>query len=201
MNQRVLVSLLVSAALLLMLQVPAAARPVPSPQTLVIGVDHVDPANQQPDQHRLFEYTDFFSREVTVHTGDILDFRAAPNSLHNIALAADEEAARAAYPVLLADTDDSHLAPGTGKPKIQLGPGSFSVTGGTTHGGGVIANNLYGPPVCGVEALGESPCIFSGGDDVEIAGPNPGVNLQTGQPAAVDWKIKINARPGKSAGS
>jgi hypothetical protein len=38
----------ISAALLLASQGPVAAAP-PAPRTLVIGVDHLDLANQQPD--------------------------------------------------------------------------------------------------------------------------------------------------------
>ncbi len=46
----------------------------PSPQTFVIGVDHADAANQQPFPpfNRLFEYTDFFARDLRDHQGDRL---------------------------------------------------------------------------------------------------------------------------------
>jgi plastocyanin len=71
-----------------------------------------------------------------------------------------------------------------------------SITGGSTSGGGTFGNNPGGPPVCGVAALGQSPCTFAGGNDIEIAGPNPGFDAH-GNPAAADWLIKINAPPGK----
>ncbi len=190
-----------SAALLMLLaiQAPAPAMAANGSQTLVIGVDHADPANQQPDQNRVFEYTDFFTRSVSVHSGDVLDFRAAPNSFHIVALAAHEQVARSVYPVALSDADDAHLAPGSGLSKIELGPSNFSTTSGSTHGGGSVAQNPFGPPVCGVAALSEALCTFSGGDDIEVAGPNPGNDPTTGAPEAVDWKIQINAAPGAYA--
>ena len=86
---------------------PALAQPVAQAQTLVIGVDHSDPANQQPEQHRVWEYTDFFTRTVTVHTGDTIDFRTAPDvEFHVVGLAPDAASALAAYPVGGNDTDD-----------------------------------------------------------------------------------------------
>ena len=174
---------------------PALAQQTSPPQTTVIGVDYADQANQQPDQQRVFEYTDFFTRAVTVHTGDTLNFRAAPGSFHIVALAPDEASGRAAYPVGLPDPLDKAPATGTGGPKIDLGPSNFSITGGSTHGGGTIAQNPNGPPVCGTAAPGQQPCTFKGGDDIEIAGPNPGVDA-AGNPAPSDWKIVINAPPG-----
>jgi plastocyanin len=196
MTLRQLARFCASCAIVLSVQVPALAQSTTTPQTLVIGVDHVDLANQQPQNHRVFEYTDFFSREVSVHTDDTLDFQASPASLHVVALAANEPVARKVYPVTFADSEDPIVAPGTGLSKIGLGPSNFSITNGSLHGGGTISNNPNGPPVCGVIALGEAPCTFSGGDDVEVAGPNPGFN-SVGQPAAVDWLINIQAPPGK----
>lgn len=175
--------------------VPALAQQTSPPQTLVVGVDYADRANQQPDQQRVFEYTDFFTRAVTVHTGDTLNFRAAPGSFHIIALAPNEAAGRAAYPVGFPDPLDKSPATGTGGPKIDLGPSNFSITGGSTHGGGTVAQNPNGPPVCGTAAPGQQPCVFKGGDDVENAGPNPGLDA-AGNPAPSDWKIVINAPPG-----
>lgn len=94
------------AALLVGVQLPipaAAASP------LVIGVDHADSANQQPFAGRVFEYTDFFSRHVTVHTGDRIDLQSAPASFHIVALARTELWARSTYPVALADNDRGGL--------------------------------------------------------------------------------------------
>ncbi|MGI8912942.1 MAG: cupredoxin domain-containing protein [Chloroflexota bacterium] len=175
---------------------PALAQPLAQAQSLVIGVDHSDPANQQPDQHRLFEYTDFFTRSVTVHAGDTLDFRTAPGAFHVIGLAPSEAAGRAAYPVGSNDTDDPVQAIGTGLPKLEQGPGQQEVVGGSTHGGGTIGqpNN---PPTCGVVQMNQQPCTFKGGDDVEDAGGIPGFDPGTNQPTAIDWKITINAPVGK----
>jgi plastocyanin len=165
----------------------AAATSTP----LVIGVDHADPANQRPDQGRVFEYTDFFSRSVRVHTGDIVNFRAAPASFHIIALAKSEQVARAVYPVATADRDDPN-AP-NGAPKVALGLSNFPITGGSTHGGGQVAfDRGGGPPVCG--SAGAAPCTFRGGDDIEVAGPNPGFDAHG--PAFADWNVHITARPG-----
>jgi len=50
--------------------------------------------------------------------------------------------------------------------------------------------------VCGVEALGQSLCTFSGGNDVELAGLFPAFDPKTGNPTPVDWKIKVNAPAG-----
>lgn len=191
---RVLARAGVSAALLLAVQAPAIAHPAAA-KPLVIGVDHADPANQQPDKNRVFEYSDFFSRTVTVHSGDVVDFQAAPGSFHIIGLASDANAAIAAYPPGAVDTADPNLAPGSGLPKITVGSGQFSVTGGSVHGGGQVGQSPSGPPVCGVQALGQQPCTFKGGDDVEIAGPNPGVDAK-GNPTPADWLIQINAPAG-----
>jgi plastocyanin len=177
----------------------AAARPAPAPQTLSIGVDWADPANQQPNAGRVFEYTDFFSRNVRIHSGDTLDFHTAPASFHIVALARSEEVARRVYPVALADVDHdgADIAAGSGVAKVIFGPSNFPITGGSTHGGGSIAvNNGFGPPVCGVAALGEQPCTFRGGDDIEVIGPTPGFD-STGAPAFVDQLVHITAAPGE----
>lgn len=161
----------------------------------MIGVDHVDAANQQPQNNRVFEYTDFFSRDVSVHTGDTINLQAAPFSFHIIGLAKSADVGRKVYPLAIPDTGDPILALGSGLPKITLGPSNFSITGGSIHGGGVVGNNPNGPPVCGVPALNQAPCTFSGPDDIEVAGPNPGFN-QSG-PAPADWLITINAPKGE----
>lgn len=171
----------------------AGATAVP----ITILVDHVDQANQQPFApfNRLFEYTDFFARSVTVHQGDTIDFQAQPGSFHIVALAADQAAARRAYPTNPLDTDNPD-APGSGLPKIGFGTGNFPVTGGSVHGGGAIArNNGKGPPVCGAVEFGEAPCRFRGGADVEVIGPTVGYNFQQ-QPATINQNVVIDAVPG-----
>lgn len=170
---------------------PAAAQG----SSVVIGVDHADPANQQPQQHRLFAYTDFFTRAVTVHTGDTIDFRTAPGAFHVIGLGPNDAAPRAAYPVGSSDSDDPIKAVGTGLPKIVMGPGQQAIVGGSTQGGGRIGEP-NSPPTCGVVQMNQQPCIFKGGNDVESAGGIPGVDPKTNQPTAIDWKITINAPPG-----
>jgi plastocyanin len=135
---------------------------------------------------------------VTIHTGDTLDFRAAPGSFHIVSLAKSEKVARQVYPVAFADSDHdgADLATGSGTNKVVFGPSNFPITGGSTHGGGSIAfNNGFGPPVCGVAAFGEKPCTFAGGDDIEVIGPTPGFDA-TGTPAFVDQLVQINAAPG-----
>jgi plastocyanin len=180
------------------LSVPAAAS-----APLVIGVDHADFANQQPFPpfNRLFEYTDFFSRQVTIHTGDTIDFRSAPGSFHIVALARTELWARSTYPVALADNDGSgatDIATGSGTNKVVFGPSNFPIVGGSHHGGGTIFfNNGFGPPVCGVALLRQAPCTFSGGQDVEILGPEIGVDFTTGNLGFADQLVNINAQPGR----
>ncbi|MFI5266609.1 MAG: hypothetical protein ACHQ7M_04445 [Chloroflexota bacterium] len=205
LSTTVLRSLVFALGLALSVQAPAlAAGPVPAPvqapepAALTIGVDYPDPTNQQPDQHRVFEYTDFFPRDVTVHRGDVLDFRSAPASFHVIGLAPSDAVGRSVYPVGFPDQLDPTPAPGSGVKKLGLGPSNFSVTGGSVHGGGTVANNPLGPPVCGVLALHQPLCSFSGGDDVEIAGPVTGLD-GSGKPAPADWQIAFNAPPGKYA--
>jgi plastocyanin len=187
-----------SAALLLVPQLPAFAQAQSGPQTLVIGVDHPDMANQRPDQARVFEYTDFFSRDVSVRSGDTIDFHFAPGSFHVIALAPNEQVARTVYPVALLDIEDNHVAPGTGFPKVQLGPSNGPILGGSVNGGGQIGgpNDL---PSCGLTAMGEKPCAFAGGGDIEGSGGIAGVDPQTGNPVPVDWFMQINAGPGDYA--
>lgn len=175
---------------------PAFAKPAGGPSMLVIGVDHVDAANQRPDLHRVFEYTDFFSRSVTVHKHEVLDFRIAPGGFHVVGLAKEQEVARKVYPVAMLDLTDPP-ATGTGDPKIRLGPSNFFIIGGSTHGGGNIGTDPSGqtPPPCGLPAIGEAPCSFKGGDDIEVAGPLAGFD-QKGNPAPLDWNISIDAAPG-----
>ncbi len=178
--------------------VPSAAAG-PGPQTLTIGVDWADAANQQPAAGRVFEYTDFFSREVSIHSGDSLDFRTAPGAFHIVSLAKSERVARKVYPVAFADTDKdgADIATGSGVAKVVFGPSNFPITGGSTHGGGSIAvNNGFGPPVCGVAAFGQAPCTFRGADDIEVIGPTIGLD-PTGTPAFVDQLVHITAAPGE----
>jgi len=179
------------------LPVPVAAADSP----LVIGVDHADFANQQPQAGRLFEYTDFFSRQATIHTGDTIDFRSAPGSFHIVALARTELWARSTYPVALADNDGGGLtdiATGSGTNKLVFGPSNFPITGGSHHGGGTIDfTRGFGPPACGVALLGEAACNFAGGADVEILGPEIGVDYATGNLGFADQLVNINAQPGR----
>ncbi len=162
--------------------------------SLVIGVDHADPANQNPAAGRLIEYTAFFNHDISVHSGAVVDFQAAPGSFHIVGLASNEAKARAVYPLAYPDGDDAK-APNGGV-KVGLGPSNFPVTGGSLHGGGTVdVSRPNGPPDCGVLAIGEKTCTFKGGQDVEIAGPNPGFN-QKGAPAPVDWNIAIDAPVG-----
>ena len=177
------VSVISSAVLVLATQSHALAAPAPSVRTLVIGVDHVDLANQQPEKFRVFEYTDFFSRTVRIHNGDTLDFQTAPGAFHIVALARSEAAARTAYPIALLDSDDPN-AIGSGKSKIQFGPASGSITNGTTHGGGTLGDpNAFPPTNCGLVQFGQAPCTFRGGDDVESAGGVAGLDRQAPRPS------------------
>jgi hypothetical protein len=178
------------------LAAPTTAAADGTPVT--ITVDRVDPANQQPYPpfNRLFEYNDFFSRSVSVHRGDLVNFQAQPFTFHIVALASDEAGARQAYPMVELDTDDAP-AIGTGLPKIIFGDGNFPVTGGSLSGGGVISYDKgVGPPVCGVVQYRQPPCTFRGGGDVEIIGPTPGWNLEQ-QPATLDQYVRIDAPPGQ----
>jgi len=190
----------ISLILLVGAQTPALAKVPPPPSTLVIGVDHLDAANQQLDNHRWFEYTDFFSREVTVHRGEVLDFKlAAGNFGHAIALAGNQAVARQVYPILTVDSGDTP-ATGTGKPKIEGDtPGAFSIFHGSTAGGGTIGTDPSGqtPPPCGTPGSpGGAICTFTGADDIEAAGPMFGTD-QSGNPVTRDWQIQIDAPPGQ----
>jgi plastocyanin len=185
-----------SLAMVLSMQSPAMAQGTAGNQPLVIGVDHADPANQQPDQHRVFEYTDFFTRSATVHTGDTVDFRYAPGSFHYVTLAPSEAVARQAYPVGSLDREDPVKAIGSGGAKIEIGPGQYSITNGNPQGGGTIGEP-NAPPPCGVAQAGQAACTFKGGNDIESNGGLAGFDPQSNQPATTDWKIQINAPPGK----
>ena len=181
-------SALVVAATLLTGVRPAQAGPAPS--SVAIGVDHIDLVNSQPQNGKIFEYTDFFSRNVTVQRGEVVNFQTAPFVFHVVALAKDEAAARRVYPVAFNDRSDPN-AP-SGAPKIGFGPSNFPITGGSTAhplSGVVDFTRPNGPPVCG--ATGEADCVFKGGSDVEVAGPNSSFT-----PAPADWRIQINAAPG-----
>jgi plastocyanin len=134
--------------------------------TLVIGVDHVDQANQNFAAGRVFGYNDFFSRAVTVHAGDTLDFKTA-FGFHILSVTTDVAAARAAIPLALPDTDDPN-AVGSGAPKIMAGPAFFAANG---------------PPACGTSVL--TPCGFNGGTlpPAGVIGGN-------------DWFVNVKASPG-----
>jgi plastocyanin len=149
----------------------------------VIGVDHVDAANQQLDAHgnstappgqqaRVFEYTDFFARSVRVHQGDTLDFHfAIPD--HLLSVAPNEAAARQQFPLFSPDetTGGEGKAIGSGGPKIELGPAVFA--------------NFFGPPTCGQTS--DKPCQFDG------SGPTAaGFATQTSS----DWFVHFTAAPG-----
>jgi hypothetical protein len=172
----------------------AAAEPV------IIRIGHADRDNQQPFPpfNRLFEYADFFSREVSVHRGDTVNFQTQPFSFHIVALAADEEAARKAYPVIELNTGEAP-SPATGLPTISFGDGAFPVTGGSVTGGGVVDKEKgKGPPAVGAVQFGQSPGTFSGGDSVEVIGPVVGWDLEQ-RPATIDQLIVIDAPPGRYA--
>jgi len=159
----------IAIALPVAIQMPASAA---NGNTLVIGVGHFDPDNQNPQTGRVWSYTDFFSRSVTVHPGDSIDFQTAPTEFHVIGLTTDESAARAASPLFLPDSDDGSAA-GSGVSKITAGPG---------------IGLAFSSPSCGLN--GQSPCVFNGStlNAGAVAGFGP-----TGNPAAVDWTVKIHA--------
>jgi len=210
--RRLFIGIVASSFALVPSLTAGAVPPVQPAAALNVGVDAQDFATQFPPAGRVFEYTDFFTgqtggtaaeRAINVKQGDVVAFTAAPFSFHIIGLAADEAAARAAYPVVLADTDGS-VSKATGLPKLILGPSNFPITGGNSAtGGGLIDfGHPNGPPDCGIYAIGESVCTFTGGNDVEVAGPNPGVDWQTlfktGKfvGAFSPWNIQINAPVG-----
>ena len=181
------------AALVLGTQSPALASGGPSaPQKLVIGVDHVDAANQNESAHRWFEYTDFFSRDVSVHRGEVLDFRfAAGEQGHAIALAPGQAVARQVYPLATPDSDDPPSV-ASGKSKLALGPSNFVITGGSTQGGGQIGSDPSGGDrPCGVMPLPD--CTFNGGNDIEASGPIVGSDASD-NPETIDWRIQIDPK-------
>jgi plastocyanin len=193
----VVVALGASALLAAAPAVALGAAPAAAAAPLVIQVDHADPQNQEPFPpfNRLFEYTDFFSRSVTVHPGTVIDFQAQPGSVHVVALARDEAAARRAYPIITPDLGEPP-APGTRLPHLILGTGNFSVTGGSDAGGGTITDdNPKGPPTCGVVQFGQRACTFSGGTDVEVIGPTFAYTPQQ-VPTVLDQDVVITAPPG-----
>lgn len=144
---------LAASGVLLATQVCALTAQVPS--TLVIGVDHLDKANQSQGSGRVFEYTDFFSRSVKVHQGDTLDFRFLPPPfIHIIALAKTEQLAETMKPLHFVDTDDPPSV-ATGKPKLIINQAVVRGSG------------------CGWSA---TPCTYTGGNDVQISGRNQGTN-------------------------
>ncbi len=169
MNYRRLCGTFVVAGAMVAAQVPAIATA--ETPALVIGVDHPDPANQRPDQRRLFEYTDFFSRSVTAHRGELLSYRLF--GFHIIAVAKSEAFAKSVQPLGRPDTDDPPSI-ATGKPKLTLNPVVF-FTGSN----------------CGWA----QPCDFQGGNDLKISGsppPPPGPPGPPGPPPPQDWKVLIN---------
>src|SRR5260370_1401896 len=212
MTLRRLLAGIVASSFVVVLPLSAgAASPVQPAAALSVGVDTLDFATQNPFTGRVFEYTDFFTgqtggaaadRALNLHQGDVVAFTAAPFSFHIVGLAADEGAARAAYPVVLTDTDGS-VSKATGLPKLILGPSNFPITGGSTTGGGNIDfTRGNGPPACGIYELGQSVCTFAGANDVEVAGPNPGVDwpktISSGHfvPGFSSWNIQIDAAVG-----
>lgn len=167
MRWKGLVSLLASTGLLVAIP-PAMVTASAGAPSVTIGVGHADFPDQNPFNHRVFSYTDFFSRDVSVHAGDNVDFRTAPGEFHSIALAP----AVVPLPLFVADTDDAP-ARGTGLPKIAGGP--------------ALPLALNGP-TCG--AFGMAACTFDGSRPVNsgaIAGFSPA------GPTAVDWNVLISA--------
>jgi plastocyanin len=162
-----IVGVLAVGGALVAAQVPVSAS---TPSTLIIGVDHQDRANQRPDQGRLFEYTDFFSRSVKVHEGDTLDFKF--QGFHILGVAKSEAFAKSQQSLATADQDDPPSV-STGKPKILLNPVVFAFGSG-----------------CGWTTL----CHYTGGDDLKISGPPPG--NPAAPPPLGDWQVTIDAGPG-----
>jgi len=148
------------------LTIPTSA--MASSTTLTIGVGHADFQNQNPFQNRVFEYTDFFSRDVTVHAGNMVDFQTAPGEFHSIALAP----AVIPLPIFVADSDDAP-AKGTGLPKVAGGPG---------------LGLAFAGPTCG--AFGAPACTFNGTAPVNSGGI---MGFGPNGPAAVDWNVQIDA--------
>lgn len=170
MRIRRLVGMLGVGGALLAAQVPAAGS---TPSTLTIGVDHFDPANQQPALGRLFEYTDFFSRSVRIHPGDTLDFSF--HGFHDIAVTRSEALAQGQEPLATPDADNEPSV-ATGKSKLLLNPAVFVGS----------ENGRLGP--CGWTA----PCVYKGGDDLDISG------FPQGPPGtAAHWKVTVDTTPGR----
>jgi plastocyanin len=202
------------AVLPLMLGLASMPASATAAAPLVIGVDAFDPANQVDfgpggPPGRIFEYTDFFSRQVTVHSGDTIDLRSAPGSFHVVALARTENWARTTYPVAFADNDGggaADIAAGSGTNKLGFGLSNFPLIGShRNHDGPPIVDFTrgFGPPVCGVAAIGEPACSFTGGDQIQVLGPEVGVDwftlFTTGNfvPTFVDQLVTINTQPGR----
>ena len=168
-----------------------------APNVIVVGVDHTDFPNQDPPHGRLFEYTDFFPRSVTVHQGEVVDFLTAPFAFHIVGIEKSQAQARKVYPVVFNDIDDPN-AP-SGSPKIAFGPSNYPILHGTTSGSlaGADFTRPNGPPLCGRPDLHQADCAFSGPSDIEVAGPNQ-VSGPQGQPLPkpADWRVQINAAPG-----
>lgn len=200
-----------SLTLGLAMALPASANSPNEPRTLVIGVGHYDPANQQvdtntgviPDGARLFGYNDFFTRSVIVHTGDVLDFQTARNEFHSIAVAKNETALRGSLPLFFPDFDPAvaggpltvpDVATGSGRPKVLFGPGVFAI---------------FSRPRCGVVGTPLPPCTFDGtaqhpvlagaiggGHVRKLFQPNSTKFVAADATGSVDWNVTINAAPG-----
>jgi plastocyanin len=142
-----------------------------------------------------------------VARGTTIDFRSAPNTFHIIGISANETAARAAYPF---GSSDGAAANG---PRIALGPSNFPIQNGSVSnpfgpGVTIATDRSNGPPLCGVPydvSVGPGqtftatpPCTFTGGADVEVAGPNP-TSDGLGNPLPGDWNVTVNASPGTYA--
>jgi plastocyanin len=176
------IALAVAIALPVGLQLSASAAGESS-QTLTIGVDHFDPANQTPPDPatgqpplgaREFSYTDFFTRSVAIHSGDTLHFRV-DGAFHVLAMARSESAARTGFPLF---TPDEEAATGTGGPRILLGP-AFAAA----------APNAP-PPSCGTEA---APCTYHGGNPSTTPGAEV-VEAAVGR--GQDWFVTVDAPSG-----
>jgi len=171
-----------------------------SPSEVVVGVDHFDPANQDPAKGRLFEYTDFFPRTLSVHQGEVVDFQTAPFAFHIVGIEQNEALARTVYPVATNDTGDPN-AP-SGSPKIVLGPSNFPILNGNVSGDltGADFTRPNGPPLCGRPDLHEADCAFNNPSDIQVAGPNLVTDAQgNGLPTPADWRVKVNVPPGTYA--
>jgi plastocyanin len=157
----------------------ATARRATVPPALQIGVDHLDPANQQPQNGRFFEYQDFFASYFEVVQGQSVTFNNV--GFHSIAFAASIPAGQASYPTFTADADE--LA-ANGGPHIAAGAGFFPTQGGDVTHPGQGTEFGAGGPSCGLS--GQPVCTFTGGNDFESSGPFGGQS----------WTMQINAAPG-----